>query len=282
MKVLILGAKGSLGQTFVDVYHDAEVSAWDREDLDITDEEAVMEKIISLAPDLIINCAAYNAVDKAEEERATADSINGYAVGYIAKAAAKLDVPFVHYSTNYVFDGNNREEYTEEDIPNPQSVYAKSKLLGEMEQQENCEKYYTIRTQWLYGRHSDNGKPSFVDTMLRLASENKEIKSVEDEFGQPTYVLDLAQATRALIEEKKPFGIYHLTNSGQASWYDWAREIFKIKNLKVELNPVSRTEFARPAKRPQYGILKNTKFIELRPWHEALKEYLSQEREGSR
>lgn len=275
MKILILGAKGSLGQTFVDVYSDQKVIAWDREELDITNESEVLDKITELAPNLIINCAAYNAVDKAEEDREIANQINGYAVGFIGKAADAIGATLVHYSTSYVFDGQNSAGYGENDLPRPQSAYAKSKLLGEMELQENCQNFYLIRTQWLYGRASENGKPSFVETMLKLALSGQSIESINDEFGQPTYVLDLASATRALIEDQKPFKTYHLINSGSATWFDWAREIFKIKNLEIKLNPVSRANFVRKAPRPQYGILHNTKFIELRPWHEALEEYLN-------
>jgi dTDP-4-dehydrorhamnose reductase len=263
-----------LGQTFVDIYHDQEVVAWDRDELDITDEQAVMEKIKTLGPELVINCAAYNAVDKAEEERAVADLINGDAVGFIAKATNEIGATLVHFSTNYVFAGDNQEGYNEDEPPSPKSAYAKSKLLGEMELAENCQKYYLIRTQWLYGRDSIMGKASFIDLMLKLASEGKEIKGITDEFGQPTFVVDLAHAVRALIEEQKPFGIYHLVNSGSCSWYDWAHEIFKIKNIQVNLIEGKRADFNRPAKRPQYGALNNTKFIQLRPWHEALKEYL--------
>jgi dTDP-4-dehydrorhamnose reductase len=275
MKILILGAKGSLGQTFVELYKDVEVIAWDREDLDITIEQDVAEKIKELKPELIINCAAYNAVDKAEEDRGVADSINGYAVGFIAKAASSFGATLVHFSSAYVFDGKNPEGYNEDDRPNPQSAYAKSKLLGEMELTENAEKFYIIRTTWLYGKKSITGKESFVDLMLRLHGAGKTISGIDDEFGQPTYVKDLAAATRALIEEKKPFGVYHLTNGGMASWYDWAKEIFKIKNVEAKLEPAKKEDFQRLAARPQYGVLNNTKFIQLRPWSEALKEYLS-------
>jgi dTDP-4-dehydrorhamnose reductase len=274
MKVLILGANGSLGQATEEVWHNEEVIAWDRTELDVTDEEAVASKVKELKPDLIINCTAYNGVDKAEEERGLADAINGYAVGFIAKVANELDITMVHYSTGYVFAGDKKEGYNEDEIPNPKSAYAMSKLLGEMELQRNVEKFYLIRTQWLYGRQSINGKPSFVELMLKLASDGKEIKGITDEFGQPTFVVDLAQATRAIIEEQKPFGIYHLTNAGITSWYDWAKEIFLIKNIQANLLEGKRSDFNRPAARPQYGILNNTKFIELRPWTESLREYL--------
>jgi len=276
MKILILGAQGSLGQTFVDLYHDQHVFAWDRNELDITDEEAVKNKITELKPELIINCAAYNAVDKAEEERQIAETINGYSVGFIAAAAGSVGATMVHFSTAYVFDGNSQEGYNEDDLPRPNSAYGESKLLGEIELEKNLENYYLIRTTWLYGRATPTGKPSFVDTMLKLAKENKPIKGIDDEFGQPTFVKDLAQATRALIEQKKPFGIYHLVNSGEASWYDWAKEIFAIKGIKADLMHGKRENFDRKAQRPKFGVLKNTKFIELRPWTESLKEYLKE------
>jgi len=274
MKILILGAKGSLGQVFADLYKDQEVLAWDREELDITDEEMVAKKISEFKPNIIINCAAYNAVDKAEDDRLTADQINGYAVGFVAKAASQVGATMVHFSTNYVFAGDNQEGYNEDDEPRPQSAYAKSKLLGEIELAENTDKYYLIRTSWLYGKESITGKSSFVEVMLGLAKAGKEIKGIKDEFASPTYVVDLAQATRALIEQNKPFGTYHLTNSGTASWYDWAKEIFAIKKLEAKVTAISRADYPRKANRPQYGTLINTKFIELRPWTEALKEYL--------
>ncbi len=274
MKVLILGAKGSLGQTFADLYKDHEVFAWDREELDITNEDAVAQRVAELKPDLIINCAAYNAVDKAEEDRAGAELLNGSAVGFVAKAASAAGAILVHYSTGQVFDGSKSEGYNEDDQPNPVNAYGRSKLAGEMELQENTEKFYLIRTCWLYGRPAA-GKKSFTDMMLEMAKKNQDINGVKDEFGNPTFVKDLAEATRALVEEKKPFGIYHLTNSGTASRYDWAKEIFMIKNIKAKLNEVNSDFFQRKAIRPKYEILNNTKFIQLRPWTEALKEYLS-------
>jgi dTDP-4-dehydrorhamnose reductase len=273
MKVLILGAQGSLGQTFVDLYHDHEVTAWDRDELDITDEQATGNRIQELKPELIINCAAYNAVDKAEEDRATAESINGYAVGYIAKAAADIDALMVQYSTGQVFDGKNSAGYNEDDKTNPINAYGRSKLLGELELREKTEKFYLIRTCWLYGKPAA-GKKSFTDIMLEMSEKGQDINAVLNEFGNPTYVKDLAQATRALIEEKKPWGVYHLTNSGVASRYDWAKEIFNLKGLKSTLNHVDASYFTRPAARPTYEVLNNTKFIELRPWTEALREYL--------
>lgn len=273
MKVLILGAKGSLGQVFVELYSDHEVFAWDRSELDVTDEAMVMQMISEIQPNLVINCAAYNGVDSAEEDRITAESVNGSAPGYIAKAADAIGATMVHYSTGQVFDGMNPQGYNEDDQPDPVNAYGKSKLLGEIEAQANTEKIYIIRTCWLYGKPTQ-GKKSFTDIVLDLAQTGK-VKGVGDEFGNPTYVVDLAHATRAMVEENKPFGTYHIINTGIASRYDWAKEVLEIKGLKAELELVSSGDFVRKAKRPKYEVLNNTKFIELRPWTEALREYLS-------
>lgn len=278
-KVLILGSKGNLGPELAKVYHKLKPTLWDREELDITNEAAVMQKISQLKPDLVFNCAAYNAVDKAEaEDRIIAENINGSAVGFVAKACSANGATMVHFSTNYVFDGNASEGYNEDALPNPLNVYGKSKLMGEIELQKNCENWYLVRTAWLYGGKG-SGKKSFVDLMLEKAEKNESIDAIDDEFGNPTFVVDLAQAVAALVEQKKPFGTYHLTNSGQASWFTWAQEVFAIEKTSAKLAQISSeaadTKWKRGAKRPKYGILNNIKFIELRPWTEALKEYLA-------
>lgn len=261
----------------MEVYADLRPAGWDREELDVTDEEQVKPKLKEFKPDLVINCTAYNDVDGAEEDRAVAEAINGLAPGYLAAVCAEMDAVFVHFSTGQVFAGDNSQGYNEDDVPSPLNTYGRSKLMGEMEVEKNTEKYYLIRTAWLYGAGPSSGKKkSFVDIMLDLAKKDRPIKGVDDEFGNPTYSLDLAQAVRAMIEEKKPFGVYHLVNEGVASRLDWMKEIFIIKEMEVGIVPVSREEFAgkRKAKRPQYEVLNNTKFIKLRPWTEALKEYL--------
>jgi len=274
MKVLILGAKGNLGQVFVDLYKDHEVTAWDRDDLDIANEEMVAQKVKELAPELIINCAAYNSVDKAEDDRDTADTVNGYAVGYLACVADEIGATMVQYSTGQVFDGNKSEGYNEDDKTQPVNAYGMSKRIGEVELDMKMDKFYLIRTCWLYGKPTA-GKKSFTDIILDQAESGSPVQVVDDEFGNPTYVLDLAHATRALVEENKPFGIYHLVNSGIASRYDWAREVASIINMQMDIVPVPGTTFPRKAKRPKYEVLNNTKFIELRPWTEALREYLN-------
>jgi dTDP-4-dehydrorhamnose reductase len=272
-KVLIIGAKGNLGHALAEAYAEAEPTLWDREEIDITNEHRCRELITELKPDLVYNCAAYNAVDKAEEDAGAADNVNGYGVGNLARVCSEIDAVLVHFSSNYVFDGQNPEGYAEDDKPNPLSAYGRSKRLGEIELAQNAEKYYLVRTAWLYGSKTE-GKKSFIDIMLELAGKGDPVKCVTDEFGSPTYVKDLAQALVALTEQEKEFGIYHLTNSGMASWFDWAKEIFKIKDMGVKMVEIKSGDLKRAAKRPEYGVLNNTKFVELRPWTEALEEYL--------
>jgi dTDP-4-dehydrorhamnose reductase len=275
-KVLVLGHKGNLGNQLMGILSDLSPVGWDREDLDVTDEEAVWDRIRELSPNVVFNCTAYNAVDQAEEDRITAETVNGYAVGYLAKACKAVGATLVHYSSGMVFGGNSAAGYAEDDAPDPVNAYGRSKLLGEMEAQENLDDLYVIRTSWLFGNMGPGAgnKKSFIDLMLEKA-EGKRVNLVEDEVGKPTYILDLAQASRALVEMGKPFGTYHITNTGTASRLDWGREIFKIRNLQVEITPVKSEDIDRKAKRPKFEVLNNTKFMELRPWMEALKEFMS-------
>ncbi|HYE22610.1 MAG TPA: dTDP-4-dehydrorhamnose reductase [Verrucomicrobiae bacterium] len=273
MRVLIIGSKGNLGQALAEAYAEVKPVLWDREEIDITNEEECKSKVAALQPTLVYNCAAYNKVDDAEKEIEIAETINGYAVGFLATVCRDIGATMVHFSSNYVFDGQNAEGYNEDDKPSPKSAYARSKRLGEIELQQNMDNYYLVRTAWLYGAKTQ-GKKSFVDIMLDMASAGKTINAVNDEFGNPTYVKDLAQALVALTQSEKPFGIYHLTNAGSTSWFEWAKEIFKIRSIKANINAIPSGELKRPANRPKYGILNNTKFIELRPWSEALREYL--------
>ena len=278
MKILVIGAKGMLGQELVKVFSDQDVAAWDRQDCDITNKDEIQKKIRELGPDLIINAAAYNNVDKAEEEKAVADQLNGYAVGYLAKAAKEIDVPIVHYSTEYVFRGDNEEGYKEDNQPDPISAYGRSKHLGEIELVKNAEKYYLIRLSRLFGKmgEGENVKRSFVDTMLELAKTRDELDIVDEEVSSPTYAPDLAKRTREIIEGGCDYGIYYGSNQGSCTWYGFARQIFNDAQIDIKLNPVSGEKFPRPAKRPQYAVLLNTKLPEARPWQEALREYINQ------
>ena len=276
MKVLIIGGKGMLGQELVKVFSDQEVVAWDREECDITKKDEIRAKIIKLKPNVIINAAAYNNVDKAEEEKEVADALNGYAVGYLARTAKELDIPIVHYSTEYVFDGENKEGYPEDAKPNPISSYGASKLLGEEEVAKHTDKFYLIRLSRLFGKMGtgEDVKRSFVDTMTELAKTRDELEVVDEEVSSPTYAPDLAKRTREIIDGNYDYGIYHGANSGSCTWYGLAQEIFKILEKDVKINPVPASKFPRPAKRPAHGILLNTKLPKARSWQEALRDYL--------
>lgn len=276
MRVLILGSRGSLGSELMRVFADTDITGWDKEEMDITNEADVMAKISELKPEIVFNSTGFTAVDKAESERALADDINGYGPGYVAKACSEVGAIIVQVSTGMVFMGDKDMGYNEDDVSKPVNEYGRSKFLGEMEVRKNTEKYYIVRTSWLYGPPGtgDTTKKSFVDLMLGLANQGKPLEVINDEFGKPTYTRDFGQAMRALVEQKKPFGIYHITNEGSCSRFAWTKEIFLIKGLKPKLTAVSGTKFARAAKRPKYEFLNNTKYIELRPWAEALKEYL--------
>lgn len=306
MKILVLGASGMLGQALVKEFNIAgyEVFGWDKTELDITDRERVFKKISALKPRITINAAAYNNVDKAETEDAElAFKINAEAVGYLAEASARVGALFTHYSTDYVFRGDDQNGYAEDAAPDPQSVYAKSKLEGErmilkqghpelaclpvgkvsgsheMPKQVRHDffNYYLIRTSRLFGPAGagEGTKRSFVDAMLQLGREKSELDLIDEEVGSPTYVVDLARVTRELIESGAPAGIYHRTNNGACTWYEWAREIFKLADLPIKLNPVSASRFLRPAARPKFSKLLNTKLPPLRKWEDALAEYLA-------
>ncbi len=272
-KILILGAKGNLGPAIAQANLGNEIVSWDREELDITDKDAVLEKIKTVRPDIVYNCAAYNAVDKAETETDRANLINGIAVGYIAEACNQVDAILIHFSTNYVFTGNSGTGYDENAIPDAESKYGQSKILGE-EQAKTAKRHYIIRTSLLYGK-TINGKKSFNDIALELSQKGEEVKLVNDEIGHPTYVKDLAEAVKDLVQTAPPSGIYHLTNGGYASWYDWGKEIYAIKEITVPVTAISSSAFPRPAPRPKFGVLLNTKTRQLRPWQDALREYFN-------
>lgn len=266
------------------------VAGWDRMDLDIIDRGKVLEKINALSPKIIINAAAYNNIDKAETEDAKlAFKINSEAVENLVEASARVGALFAHYSTDYVFRGDCEGGYAEDTAPDPQSVYARSKREGEKKILERyCEgprhnvgglkqSFYLIRTSRLFGPAGagDSAKKSFVDIMLKLGREKESLDLVDEEVSSPTYVVDLARATRELFESGAPAGIYHRTNLGACTWYEWAREIFKLADLPVKLNQVRADKFPRPAKRPKFSKLLNTKLSPLRSWQESLAEYLT-------
>lgn len=279
-KVLILGHKGTLGQTLMVEFDLAnyEVVGWDREEADITNPE-IKDKISLLRPDIIINATGYNAVDKCEidlVEKELAFKINAEAPKVLAEVAKEIGAVFVNYSTDFVFPGEKREGYKEDDEPHPLSVYGESKFLGEQNIQMTGGKYYIIRLSALFDRagKSAQSKKTFVDIMLSK-KDDPEVKVVDEETTSPTYAPDLARFTRYILENNLSFGIYHGNNSGVCTWYEWACEIFSLANIKPKsLIPVPRTDFPVPAKRPAYSHLVNTKLPPQRSWQEALIEYL--------
>ncbi len=230
---------------------------FDKDSLDIADAEAVKEAFSRIKPTIVINAAGYTNVDGAEDNKEAALTANYAGVRNIVDNLG--DAILVHYSTDYVFDGSKKEGYDEGDIQNPINYYGFSKAEGERYIIKNCKKYYLIRTSWLFG---ENGK-NFVDTINGLKSHPK---VVNDQFGRPTYTKDLAMATKALMAE--PFGIYHITNSGSCTWFDFA------KAIREDAMPCSSEEYPQKAKRPKYSILNNNKTKELRSWQEALKEFM--------
>lgn len=281
MKVIILGSKGMLGKALQKEFSDFEIFCFDKEDLDITNENNLKEKIKEIRPEVVINATAINAVDKIEIEASfykLAEEINGTVVGKLAEICKDLDIILVHYSSDYVFKGDNSAGYKEDVYIDPINKYGETKVLGEKLLKLTTDKFYLIRLSRLFGLAGESTmtKKSFVDIMLDLVinKNKKELDLVDDEKSCPTYAPDLAKFTRKLIEEKKPFGIYHGANSGVCTWYEFAKEIFKIKNLAVKCNPVSADKFPRPAKRPNFSELINTKVNKQRNWQEALREYL--------
>lgn len=277
-KVLITGAKGMLGQEIVRVFSANplwQVVGWDFENLDITDAKSVENKLTAAEPQLVINCAAYNNVDGAEAEPEKAALLNTTAVAHLAHTTAQLGVTLVHFSTDYVFDGTNRDGYIETDTPNPQSVYARTKAAGEVAAQDNP-KHYVIRLSRLFGKPaaSTNAKKSFVDVMIGIAAKQSTINVVDGEYSSPTYAPDLARATYDMVKLQSPYGTYHRTNDGACTWYTFAKEIFRLVGKNTAVTGVPPETFPRPAARPAYSQLRTTKLPPLRSWQDALAEYL--------
>lgn len=257
------------------------VTGHDREELDVTDFETAAKKLEILKPDLVINSVAINAVDKIETEPdflEAAELVNSKVPGKLAELCKARDIVLVHYSSDYVFAGDNEGGYAEDAPLAPLNKYGHTKAAGEVAVQNVGGKYYVIRLSKLFGKPavSEGAKKSFVDTMLGLAAGGKtEFDVVDDESSSPTYAPDLAHFTRELVESNKEFGVYHGANSGACTWYEWAKNLFALKNLQVEVRPVPATAYPRPAARPHASALISTKIDPQRSWQEALQEYLA-------
>lgn len=283
-KILLVGAQGNLGGQLKKVLTGYEVVAWDRNEIDIADKEEVLAKIKDLNPNVIINAAAYNAVDKCEADEVElklAQSINGDAPGYLAEAALAVDAILVHYSSDYVFNGAVTEEFAENAQTSPINKYGETKLAGEQNVIKFANqglKYFIIRLSKLFGPkgESEVAKPSFFDVMLKFGRERESMDVVDEERSCFTYSPDLALWTKKLLESDSAFGIYHFINEGACTWYESVLELYKMAGINIQVNAVTSDKFPRPAKRPTCSVLVNTKFEKMRSYQDALKEYLSQ------
>lgn len=276
MKVLVTGVKGQLGYDVVKECEKRNIEAIgvDVEEMDITDASKVEEVIKNSHVDAVIHCAAWTAVDKAEDEVELCTKVNVDGTRNIARVCKELDIKMMYFSTDYVFDGQGNTEWKEYDERHPLNVYGQTKCDGEIAVQELLEKYFIVRIAWVFGINGNN----FIKTMLRLGKERGAVSVVNDQIGSPTYTYDLARLVVDMIQTDK-YGIYHATNEGLCSWYEFACEIFKQAGLDVEVTPVSSDAFAAKAKRPNNSRMSKVEldkngFDRLPTWQDALKRYL--------
>ncbi|MEM3432972.1 MAG: dTDP-4-dehydrorhamnose reductase [Candidatus Methanomethyliaceae archaeon] len=281
MRIVVIGANGQLGTDLVKVLNNWDLVPLTHADLDICDFVRTRKVLTELKPDIVINTAAFNRVDDAEDQPEKAFWVNTYAVRNLAQVCTDLDCTLMHISTDYVFGGEKRTPYTEDDPPNPLNVYGVSKLAGEYFARNICPKHFIVRTSGLYGVAGSSGKGgNFVETMVRLAREGKPIRVVTDQVLTPTYTKDLAQKIKELLTTEA-YGLYHITNSGQCSWYEFASKIFELLGMKPDFGPTTSVEFGAKARRPAYSVLAHERLKQLgkddlRPWPEALKAYLEE------
>lgn len=274
---LITGGNGQLGTELRHLLDETGVTyvSTDSQEMDITDAKATMTKIQEIKPKVIFHCAAYTAVDQAEDEGKMLDEkINVEGTRNVAQAAKAVGATLVYISTDYVFDGTKKVgEYRVDDPVNPQNEYGRTKLLGEQAVQEILTDYYIIRTSWVFGQYGHN----FVYTMQRLAKDHETLTVVNDQFGRPTWTRTLAEFMKYVIDHKAPTGIYHLSNDNHCSWYEFAKEI--LKENAVEVKPVTSEQYPQKAKRPQYSVMDLSKAkaigFEIPTWQEALEQMLS-------
>ncbi len=278
VKVLVTGAKGQLGREIVKILalRGYRVLSKGREELDITDFARVSECISGFNPDIVINCAAYNDVDGAESEWEGAFLVNGIGVKHLSIVCSRTGAELVHFSSDYVFDGLKGEPYTIADEPNPVNKYGESKLLGEECVKEHLERFYLIRTSWVFG----DGRFSFPRKVIEWASRNRRLRIVDDQVSVPTYSVDLAKAVVDLIE-RRIYGIYHITNSGFCSRYRWAKFILEEMKWGGDIEPASSEEFKTPARRPGFSVLNNFPLKEtlgylLPSWESATERFLKE------
>jgi dTDP-4-dehydrorhamnose reductase len=284
VKYLVIGARGQLGRDLCPRLR-GDVVAASRDSADLTNPALLRTTLAAERPDIVVNCAAYNLVDKAEAEPETAFAINAFGVRTLANLCAEFNITLVHFSSDYVFglDNGRRLPWSEADVPVPNSVYAASKLTGEHFVRSICSKHIVIRTCGLYGVWGTGGKGgNFVETMLRLGGEKKPLRVVADQICTPTYTLDLAGAVTNLLGTGK-HGLYHVTSGGSCTWHEFASTIFQLSEMKVDVAAISTAEFGAAARRPVYSVLSCAKFAALgieplREWKAALAAYLQERR----
>ena len=273
MRVLLTGAGGQLGLALAEILpeRDHEVMALDRQRLDVADPLAVEGAFEEYLPEIVVNAAAYTNVDGCEEEAGLAYSVNALGPRNLAQACERRGCELLHVSTNYVFDGRGQRPYEPFDPPNPISAYGRTKLAGEELVTRLTNRWYVVRSAGVYGRGHN-----FVRTMLRVAGERDSLKVKDDEFISPTYARDLAEGIARIIEDGR-YGLYHLTNAGSCSWYEFTREIFRLAGVEAEVVPIPGSEYPLPAARPANGVLSSAGSPGLRHWSEALADYLARE-----
>ena len=276
MTWVILGANGQLGKELHVLLKNSnqDVIGVTRNEIDLEKPEEIAQKLSKFKPSILINAAAYTQVDKAEEEIEKANIINGLAVGKIGKFASENNISLVHISTDYVFDGNSKIAYKETDLPNPQSAYVKSKLLGENELLKNNPNAYILRTAWVYGEYGNN----FPKIIAKKLKNGENLEVVNDQIGSPTWTKDLSKAIIEIVNKQPETGIYHVTNTDKCSWFEFAQEICKSLNIDIKkIEETTSEKFIRPAKRPKFSVLANEKWIKaglnpLQNWKSAWKE----------
>jgi len=279
MRVAIIGATGQLGTDLTRAMGHRDVVSLSHRDIEVCDPEAAARVLRQIRPDVVVNTAAYHRVDECEDHPALAFEVNACGVKNLAEVCRELQATLVHLSTDYVFDGERRTPYTEEAAPAPLNVYGVSKLAGERLLQVSWERHFIVRSSGLYGTAGASGKGgNFVETMLKLARGGKPIRVVDDQVLTPTFTEDLARKIDQLIETDA-YGLYHVTNDGACSWYEFARTIFDLVGMSVDLAPTTTAAIGARARRPAYSVLAKARLKamgldDLRPWPDALGEYL--------
>jgi len=280
VKVLVVGARGRLGSAVVRQFRArGDVMALTRADLDITDDARVLARVAAESPDVMINCAAYNAVDAAQDDPVTALHVNAFGVRALARAAAAVDATLVHYGSDFVFDGRTDRPYVESDRPNPQSVYAMSKLLGEWFAAD-APRRYVLRVESLFGQTGNGQASSSAATIVARLRAGDEVPVFVDRTVTPTYVVDAAAATQVIIERGLPSGVYHCVNSGHCTWWEFAEEAARVIGKPARLKPITLDNVPLRAPRPKYSALSNETLagfgIRLPAWRDALRRSLAE------